>query len=183
MTPEENPQSEDTAASQETPAAAAPNPEAASAGDDLTRALAEANDRWLRVSADLANLQRRAAKDREQARRFAVRDAVRALLPCFDNLERAMRSAGAESQEAVIAGVQMVCAALPRALQECGVTAVSPEGGAFDPRFHESIGQEPRADVPPGTVLLVQEKGYLLADLVIRPARVVVSTQLPPGAV
>lgn len=145
--------------------------------DELLRALAESNDRWMRVSADLANVQKRAVKDREQARRFAVRDAVRALLPCFDNLERAVRSATPESAGPVLTGVQMVCDALPRALAECGVTAVSPEGGAFDPRFHEAIGQMPREDVPAGTVIEVQEKGYLLADLVIRPARVVISTQ------
>lgn len=156
-------------------AAAAPTTE------ELVRAVAEATDRWMRVNADLANLQRRAAKDREQARRFAVRDAVRALLPCFDNLERALRSSSGEGNEAVIAGVRMVCESIPRALQECGVTPVSPEGGTFDPRFHEAIGQVPDAVNPPGTILSVQEKGYILADLVIRPARVLVAMQ-PPAA-
>jgi molecular chaperone GrpE len=158
-----------------TPSIIIPNAE-----DGMKKALADAEDRWLRVCAELANLQRRAQKDRDQARRFAVRDVVRALLPVLDNLERAVATSS-NVDDPVVSGVRMVCDAIPRALAESGVSVVVPLGGVFDSRFHEAIASEERADVAPGTVLMVQEKGYVLADLLIRPARVVVAAEPRPA--
>ncbi len=149
------------------------------AEDAMKKALAESEERWMRLNADLQNLQRRGQKEREQARRLAVRDVVRALLPVIDNLERAIGTTVA-NDDPVLSGVRMVCDGIPRALAESGVSVVAPLGGLFDSRFHEAIASEVRADVAPGTVLAVREKGYVLADLLIRPARVVVAAEPAP---
>lgn len=177
----ETPRHEPAAAAEapETNIPGAAEPALPRAEDAMKKALAESEERWMRVNADLQNLQRRAQKDREQARRLAVRDVVRALLPMIDNLERAIGTTSA-SDDPVVSGVRMVCDGIPRALAESGVSVVAPLGGVFDSRFHEAIASEVRSDVAPGTVLAVREKGYVLADLLIRPARVVVAAEPAP---
>ena len=134
------------------------------------------HDAWLRVMADLQNLQRRLHREKQQARKMALRDLTLGLLPCFDNLNRAIASADSGSMEAVVQGVQMVHQEIHRILEDHGVKALNPIGETLDPNLHEAMGSRPSADCEANTVLDVLEPGYALGEIIIRPARVVVST-------
>jgi molecular chaperone GrpE len=152
---------------------------AAPGGGDLIRELTEKaetyQENWLRAGAELQNLQKRAVRDREMARNLAVRDLVRALLPSFDNLERALLSTETGSFESLLQGVSMVSAEIRRVLLEQGIQIIEPEGGKLDPSRHEAVSSRPDPDADENTILDVLEKGYALGDMVIRPARVLVS--------
>lgn len=134
-------------------------------------------DRWLRVNAELQNIQRRNSQNVAQARRLAVRDVLAALIPSFDNLGRALSAPGVDEKNSVAVGVRMVSTEIQRILGELGVTVVDPLRERLDPNFHEAVARKPDASVEENTILEVHEKGYRLADLVIRPARVVVATR------
>jgi molecular chaperone GrpE len=143
-------------------------------------------DSWMRVMADLQNLQRRSYRDKDQARRMAVRDLVKDLIPCFDNLDRALQVGTGAASEGLIAGLTMVSKEIWRVLQENGVQIIDPEGAMLDPNLHEAIGSRFEDGVEANTVLDVWERGYALGDMIIRPARVTVaasnptSTETPP---
>ena len=142
----------------------------------------EMKDRWMRAVAELQNTQKRLKTDRAQERRLTIRDVVRGLLPSFDNLGRALQAAGGADSQGVVAGVRMVNDEIHRILADFGVTPILPERERFDPNFHEAVSKRVAPGVEPNTVLEVHEKGYRLGDLVIRPARVVVSAPAPEQA-
>jgi molecular chaperone GrpE len=128
------------------------------------------------TQADFENYQKRAARDREQERRYAQSPLALALLPALDNLERALAAARqAGDNGPLVQGVALVQSQLLDALRRNGVTPIEAKGQPFDPNKHEAVMQQPSADQPPGTVLQVLQPGYQLHDRVLRPASVVVS--------
>ncbi len=135
-------------------------------------------DRWLRVNAELQNLQRRIAREKDLARKLAMKDLLQNLLPSFDNLARALAS-GAADPATVLVGVRMVHGEIHRVLADCGVQTIAPGRERFDANVHEAILKRHEPGVEENTVLEVHEKGYRLGDLVIRPARVVVAAPEP----
>lgn len=147
----------------------------------LEQALAKAEqerkdawDKYVRAVADLENYRRRAKRDLDDARAESRTRVLKEMLPVVDNLERAV-SHGAEGDgNAVLEGVRLVLRQFTTALERCEVTAVEAEGKAFDPNLHEAIGQQ-ESDAAPGTVVSVLQKGYRLADRLLRPALVVVA--------
>lgn len=141
----------------------------------------EFQDNWLRAVAELQNVQKRTARDKDLARRMAVRDIVRSLLPCFDNLERAVQSADASSPEVLIQGVSMVSGEIARLLTESGVAVIDPVNERLDPTRHEAVFSRHDADVDENVILEVHEKGYSLGEMIIRPARVTVSLGPEPA--
>lgn len=136
----------------------------------------EHQDSWMRAMADLQNLQRRLLREKDLARKMAVRDLARGLLPCFDNLERAIASSASGSLDAVVQGVAMVHEEIFRVLKEHGVRVIDPAGDRLDPNLHEAIGSRCEPGVEANVVLDVLERGFALGDLIIRPARVTVAT-------
>jgi molecular chaperone GrpE len=156
--------------------AAAPVDRAASLEASLAKAEQERKDNWdkyLRAVADLENHRRRARRDLDDARAEARTKVLKEMLPVIDNLERAVAHGGSDG-DAVLEGVRLVLRQFATALERCEVTAVEAEGKAFDPNLHEAIGQQD-SDAPPGTVVSVLQKGYKLADRLLRPALVVVA--------
>jgi len=139
----------------------------------------EYQENWLRTAAELQNLQKRLVRDKDLARRMAVRDLVRSLLPCFDNLERAVQSADTSSPEVLIQGVSMVSGEITRILSDGGVAVIAPSGERLDPTRHEAVSSRPDAEVEENLILEVHEKGYALGEMIIRPARVTVSLGPP----
>jgi molecular chaperone GrpE len=165
---------------------AAPGPEPAPAAqevEELSARLVEQRDQLVRLQADFDNFRKRALRERQEALQYGHQALVLDLLAVVDNLDRAIghtRSAaqsGAESADlkALFEGVDLVRRQLLGALEKHGVGAVEALGKPFDPQFHEAMAQQPRSDVPPGTVLEVFQQGYRLRDRVVRPARVMVS--------
>lgn len=134
-------------------------------------------DRFLRVSAELDNLRKRTARDKEDFRKFAVESVVKDLLPVVDNLERAIHSSDSTEQdvEGLVEGVDLVLKDLLKVFDKFGVKPIESLEKPFDPTFHQAVMQEESPDQPNNTVISELQKGYLIHDRLLRPAMVVVS--------
>ena len=140
---------------------------------------ADLKDRYLRLAADFENYKRRTLKERQDLFNYGNESLIKELLETVDNLERA-REHAQESEEGIDAetlleGVDLTHRALIRSLEKFGVQPVQVEG-SFDPQMQEAIRQVETDEHPPGTIVEVYQKGYLLKDRLLRPALVVVAT-------
>ena len=155
-------------------AAAAANEPASSAQTDLEARHAELSDAYLRAKAEAENTRRRAEEEIGKARKFAVESFAESLLPVRDSLEAAI-AIPAATPEQLLEGVHATLRQLTAALEKNKVIEVNPPAGAkFDPHQHQAISVIPAAQEP-NTVVAVLQKGYLIADRVLRPALVTVS--------
>jgi molecular chaperone GrpE len=156
-----------------TPAAVtAPNPEAPYA--ELQAKFAEANDAFLRAKAEAENTRRRADEEISKARRFAIESFAESLLPVCDSLQAATTLPGATTEQ-VLEGVHATLRQLTAALERNKVLAINPPAGTkFDPHQHQAISMVP-AEQEANTVVAVLQKGYLIAERVLRPALVTVA--------
>ena len=153
-------------------ATATTSPEAQIA--DLQARLTEASDAFLRAKAEAENTRRRAEEEVSKARKFAVEGFADSLLPVKDSLEAAIAMPDAPSAQ-VLEGVHATLRQLTAALERNKVLAIAPPAGTrFDPHQHQAISVVP-ADQEAGTVVAVLQKGYLIADRVLRPALVTVA--------
>jgi len=154
------------------PTAAELNPEIKIA--ELEGRLAEMSDAYLRAKAEAENARRRADEDVTKARKFAVEAFAEAMLPVMDSMEAAIATPNA-SVETVLEGVHATRRQLASALERNRVTEINPAAGTkFDPHQHQAISVVP-ADQEPHTVVAVLQKGFLIADRVLRPALVTVA--------
>jgi molecular chaperone GrpE len=126
-----------------------------------------------RTKADFENYRKRVAADVQAAELRGKVSVTREVIDAVDNLERALEAAG--EGESLSAGVEMVLGGLRETLKRHGVEAVDPKGDKFDPNRHEALSTQPVEGTESGTVVEVLQKGYLLGEQLIRPARVVVS--------
>jgi molecular chaperone GrpE len=150
-----------------------------STGDPLADARAETakmKDAWLRTAADFDNFRKRSRKEMEDARRGGREDLLRAVLPVFDNLERAIQSAQRSSDvKAMADGLAMVQRQFVEALSREGISRVPTVGQPFDPGVHEAIQQVETSEHAPGTVLAEVQPGYTQGERLMRAAMVVVA--------
>jgi molecular chaperone GrpE len=145
--------------------------------DELKAQLAEADERTLRVQAELENYRKRMQREMADERRYAVVPLVRDLLAVVDNLERAIEAAETTGgSEGLLAGVKMVASQFEQVLAQHQCVKIRAVGEPFDPNQHQAIAQEPSDEYPAGTVTRATQVGYKLYDRVIRPAQVFVST-------
>lgn len=143
----------------------------------LTAERDDYKDKWARARADLENYRRRIQREMEDDRKFAATPIVKALLPGLDNLQRALKAAAtSKNADELIAGVEMVVKQFDSALVGLGVQPIAAVGQPFDPNRHEAIAQVPNGDHPPMTVLDEVERGYILNERIVRPAKVIVSS-------
>ncbi|HEY3819374.1 MAG TPA: nucleotide exchange factor GrpE [Polyangiaceae bacterium] len=147
--------------------------------DPLAEAQAEAarmKDAWMRSAADFDNFRKRTRKELEDARRSGREDLLRAVLPVFDNLERAIQSAlRTKDVKAVADGLAMVQRQFVEALGREGIARIPTVGQPFDPSVHEAIQQVETSEHAPGTVLAEVQPGYTQGDRLMRAAMVVVA--------
>jgi molecular chaperone GrpE len=142
--------------------------------------LAETKDRLLRALAEQENIRRRAARERDEAVRFAASDIARDVLPTLDNLRRALDSVpegsgtpADEPMRGLLAGVAATERALLDALARHGVVPIDPAPGeAFDPHRHQAMYEVAASGQPPGTVAQVLQPGYAHHERLLRPAMV-----------
>lgn len=134
----------------------------------------------LRKSADFDNLKRRTEKDKAEYLRFALAEAFADILGVVDNFERALAHRADATGDEFHAGIDMIARQLADTLKKYGVVEVPASGLPFDPNVHEAVVRGETESVAPGTVLEVFQKGYLLNDRLLRPARVKVAA--PPAA-
>jgi molecular chaperone GrpE len=146
----------------------------------------EQNEQFLRLQAEFENFRRRSLKEKQESFKFGHQNLVKDLLSAVDNLERALehgaQNAGAEVK-GILDGVELVHREVLGALAKHGVKEIEAKGKIFDPADHEAMGQVPNAEVPPNTVLEVLQKGYVIHDRMLRPARVIVSREATPEEV
>lgn len=144
--------------------------------DAIQKDFEKFRDLYIRSQADLDNYRKRAAREREDATRYANASLLERLLPVLDNFElglEAARSGG--GADAILQGMSMVQKQLQDFLADSGVQPIDALGAEFDPNVHDALGQEPSADVPEGVVTRQVRKGYKLKDRLLRPAAVMVS--------
>jgi len=139
---------------------------------DLQESLRANHDRMLRLAADHENYKKRSRKEASDAVRQAEEKTVEAFLPVVDNLERAL--AHAEAGGGLVEGVGMVHKQFLSVLDRFGIKPLESVGQPFDPEHHEAI-QQAASPLPPGTVCLEAQRGYVRGERLVRPALVVVS--------
>ena len=154
--------------------------------DEVSRLATEleaANGRVLRAQAELENFRKRIRREMDDERKFAAMPLVRDLLPVIDDLDRAISASeqGADST-GLLDGVKMVRSKLLGALAQHGCQPVPAKGAAFDPAIHEAIMKQPTSAEDAGTVVDVAQEGYRMHDRVVRPAQVVVATEVESQA-
>jgi molecular chaperone GrpE len=138
--------------------------------------LADARDKLLRLQAEMENLRRRTRREIEDERKYANLPLMRDLLPVLDNVGRALDAANkSKDVDTLISGMTLIAQNLQATLGRHGSTMIEAENQEFDPNVHEAILQQPSADHPPNTVMMVTQPGYKLHDRVIRPSQVIVS--------
>jgi len=136
-----------------------------------------ARDAALRAQADAQNIKRRAEQDVERARKFALEQFTRELLPVADNLERALESAAGDDEaiKSIAEGVELTLKSLLDAMKKSNIEVVDPQGEPFDPNLHQAMSMVENNDVEPNSVIAVMQKGYTLNGRLVRPAMVMVS--------
>jgi len=132
-------------------------------------------DQYMRALAEMDNIRKRAAKDLEGTRQFAVEKFAQDLIGVKDSLELALANAGKADVANLVEGQSATLRLLAKAFEKAQIEEVNPEGQPFNPELHEAMMAQP-SDAPPNTVLAVIQRGYTLNGRLLRPARVVVSS-------
>ncbi len=136
---------------------------------------AELADQYLRAQADVQNARRRADDDVAKARKFALESFAESLLPVTDSLEAGLAIKDA-TPEQIREGAEATLRQLKSALERNKVIEIAPAAGTkFDPHQHQAISVVPAPGQPANTVVGVLQKGYTIAERVLRPALVTVS--------
>jgi molecular chaperone GrpE len=164
----------------DTPSSAAAGGVPADEGAALRQEFDELNDKYLRLAAEFDNFRRRSLRERQDALRYGNENLMKELLASVDNLERALGHGQGdgmgEERAQLLAGVELTYRSLLQALEKFGLKQIEALGSPFDPNVHQAIRQVASDSVPAGSVAEVLQKGYLLADRLLRPALVGVSS-------
>ncbi len=148
--------------------------------DALQAEVAQLKEQMLRIAAEAENAKRRAEREMNDARAYAIQKFARDLLGVADNLQRALQHAPREDADPavknLIVGLDMTEKELLAAFERNGLKKVDPERGAkFDPHLHQAMMEQNAADLVPGAVIQVMQPGYELMGRIVRPAMVVVA--------
>lgn len=146
----------------------------------LAAAERRSEEHWnqtLRARAELDNLQKRSAREIENAHKYALEKFVAELLPVKDSLELGLSAA--QDQDVDVArvreGVDLTLKMFRTVMERFGIEEVTPaRGEAFDPQYHEAMSTQEAEGVEPGQVVMVVQRGYLLNGRLVRPAMVIV---------
>jgi molecular chaperone GrpE len=133
-------------------------------------------DLYLRAEAEIENIKKRNKREREDWLKFASEALIKEMLPVIDNLEQAISHAENDNALAALKeGVELTLKGLMDALRKSGLEEVRAQGEPFDPNYHEAVAEREDGRVEKGKVLHELQKGYVLHNRLIRPAKVVVS--------
>lgn len=140
----------------------------------VKKALGEAD---LRAQAEIQNARKRAERDTQHARKFALEKFAGDLLVVADNLERGLTALDADDEalKGAREGIELTLKSLLDAFAKHNLEQIDPAGEPFNPEWHEAMTMVPSADAEPNSVMEVLEKGYQLNGRLLRPARVVVT--------
>ncbi|MCB1824472.1 MAG: nucleotide exchange factor GrpE [Candidatus Competibacteraceae bacterium] len=153
---------------------------------ELDQALAKADEHWklyLSAHAEMENLRKRAEREVQNAHKFALERFFGELLPVRDSLELGLAAASDAVDIAKLReGVELTLRQLTAAMEKFGAREVDPLGAKFDPGQQEAMAMLPTDQAEPNTVVQVVQKGYLLNERLIRPAKVIVAQAAPRPA-
>src|SRR6056297_725575 len=149
----------------------------ADGGSDRSGAseLARMREAMLRLQAEMDNREKRLEREMAKSRKFALEALMRDLVQVLDSMDQALSSAYAENAQAAFEGLELTRKQALQVLNSHGLEVVDPVGERFDPSWHEAIATQPSDEFEPDTVAQVLQKGYMLNDRLIRPARVIVA--------
>jgi len=148
---------------------------------ELKERAAKADEHWdrlLRTTADFENFKKRAAREKQDAIKFANESLLQKLIPVLDHFDMALaaaQNAQADGAQSLHAGINMIYQQLKTLLVETGLEEVDAAGQRFDPNLHEAVSQKETAEVPEGQVVEQLRKGYKFRDRLLRPASVIVA--------
>jgi molecular chaperone GrpE len=148
---------------------------------ELKERAAKAEEHWdrlLRTTADFDNFKKRAAREKQDATKFANENLLQKLIPILDNFDMALsatQTAQTDAVQSLQTGVNMIHQQLKNVMAEAGLEEVDANGKAFDPNLHEAVSQQETSDVPEGHVVQQLRKGYKFRERLLRPASVVVA--------
>ena len=150
------------------------------ASEAANETIAALNDRLMRALADAENQRKRGERDRRDAEVYGGRKLARDLLSVYDNLKRAMDTISDEQREAnkgLIEGIDLTAREMLNVFASHQITPLKPEvGEKFDPELHQAMFEAPFPDVPKGHIIQVMSDGFVIADRLLRPAQVGVSS-------
>ena len=144
----------------------------------LAAAQAKADENWnsyLRLAAEFDNFRKRADRELDKARKFAVERFAQELVSVGDALEAGISAGAATPGNALLEGAQATLRQLYKAFDKAGIKIIDPVAQRFDPEWHEAMVVQESAEFAPDTVMAVVQKGYSLNGRLLRPARVIVS--------
>ena len=153
---------------------------------DLDQALAKADEHWklyLGAHAEMENLRKRTEREVQNAHKFALERFFSELLPVRDSLEMGLTAASGDIDVPKLReGVELTLKQLVAAMEKFGAREVNPLGVRFDPNLHEAMAMVPTGEAEPNTVIQVIQKGYVLNERLIRPAKVIIAQAVPKPA-
>ena len=136
----------------------------------------QADEVRLRSLAEMDNFKKRIAREQEEFRKYAAESVLADLLPVLDNLELALEHGRkVEACKDVVMGVEMTTKIFMDTLKRHGLEAVGQVGEPFNPELHEAVADEADSGMEPGHVTKLYQRGYLLKERLLRPAKVVIS--------
>jgi len=154
----------------------------------LKERAAKADENWerlLRTTADMDNFRKRAAREKQDAIKYANEGLLEKLVPVLDNFDMALaatQNTQAGGVQQLQAGINMIHQQLKKVLLDAGMEEIDAAGKTFDPNFHEAVSQQETAEAPEGQVVQQLRKGYKLRDRLLRPASMVVA-KTPSGKI
>ena len=143
--------------------------------DQLAAEKADLQDRLLRSQAEFQNLRKRTERERVELFEYASMEAVRSLLPVFDDFERAMKAEAVDKE--YVAGIQLIYNRFYETLKKLGLEPVDSKGQPFDPQIHHAVDMVETEEAPDHTVLEEFQRGYNFKGRLLRPAMVKVAVK------
>jgi molecular chaperone GrpE len=149
--------------------------------EELKQRAAKADESWerlLRTTADFDNFKKRAAREKQEAVKFANESLLQKLVPVLDTFDMALaaiQNGKSESTQSLQTGITMVHQQLKSALADAGLEEVDATDKPFDPNLHEALSQKETSEVSEGHVVQQVRKGYKLRERLLRPASVIVA--------
>lgn len=136
------------------------------------------NNQYLRLAADFDNYRKRQTQERESLLKYGTEEALKKLIEVLDNFDRAKQSINSvEDCQKLKETFDILHKQTVDSLTKMGLEIIETEGQKFDPMFHDAVMQTPTDEYPEETIIKELQKGYKLADKVLRPALVDVAVQ------
>jgi len=133
-------------------------------------------DKVVRAQAEMENLRKRAARDVENAHKYALEKFINELLPIMDSLELGLSaSVKAKNLDDLCKGMELTLEMFNTVMEKFGITMIEPKGEKFNPELHDAVSMQETNDSNSGIIIEVMQKGYTLNGRLIRPAMVVVA--------